>query len=59
MFRFFNKQKKNNKDFQTVAKRQLKANETVLKSLRDYDEGKKEISTANVRKHLQHIQASL
>ena len=58
MFNFF-KKKKNKKNFKVVAEKQLKENREVLKSLRDYDEGKKEISTTNVRKHLQCIRPSL
>lgn len=55
----FLKRKKNKKNFNSVAKKQLRENREVLKSLREYDEGKKEISTANVRKHLQCIRPSL
>lgn len=57
MFKFFFL-KKNKKDFESIAEKQLVKNTTVLESLRDYDEGKKEISTTNVRKRLQNIQTT-
>ena len=50
--------KKNKKDFKSVAERQLIENASVLKSLQDYDEGKKEISTADVKKRLPNIQTT-
>ncbi len=43
MWKMF-KQNSEKKEFQKVAKKQLKANIHVIKSLRDYDAGKKEIS---------------
>lgn len=57
MFSFF-KKKEEKKDVQQVAKKQLKANEAVFQSLRDYDEGKKEISTTDVKRHLQAVQSA-
>ncbi|MCK5095757.1 MAG: hypothetical protein KAR24_00150 [Candidatus Pacebacteria bacterium] len=50
--------KKNKKDFKAVAERQLIENASVLKSLRDHDEGKKEISTTDVKKRLPNIQTT-
>ncbi|MCK5591622.1 MAG: hypothetical protein KAI72_06680 [Candidatus Pacebacteria bacterium] len=57
MFIFWHS-KKNKKDFKSVAEKQLVKNITVLESLRDYDEGKKEISTTNVKKRLPNIQTT-
>jgi hypothetical protein len=57
MFGFL-RSKKNKKDFKSVADKQLKENKAVLESLRDYDEGKKEISTVNVKKHLPNIRTT-
>ncbi len=48
----------NRDDFKAVAKKELNANKAVIESLRDYDQGKKEISTINVRKHLPNIRTS-
>jgi len=50
--------KKNRKDFNSVAKKQLSKNKGVLESLRDYDEGKKKISTTNVRKRMPDIRTT-
>lgn len=36
----------------TVAKEQLKEHRDVIESLRDYDEGKKDIHTADLEQHL-------
>lgn len=57
MFKFL-KLKKNKEDFTSVAKKQLRENMSVLESLRDYDEGKKQISTTNVKKHMRNIQTT-
>jgi len=54
MFKFLSKKK----SFKSVAKKQLRDNKAVLESLRDYDEGKKQISTINVKKHLRNIQTT-
>lgn len=58
MFNFL-KQKNNDRRFKAIAKKQLRANKDVLRSLRDYDEGKKKISTVNVKRHLSNIQTAL
>ncbi len=60
MIRFW----KNNKKFTdvkavSVAKEQLDKNRAVLESLKEYDEGKKTISTTNVKRHLQDLQPTL
>lgn len=39
-----------------VAKKQLEKNREIFESLKLYDEGKKEISTTNVKKHLHTLQ---
>lgn len=57
MFEFFTKKKKW-VTVRTVAKKQLKDNKAVFKSLRDYDAGKKEISIDNVRRNLQAVQSA-
>ena len=54
MFKLF----RSKKDLKSVANKQLKENKAVLESLRDYDEGKKEISTANVKRHLPNIRTT-
>lgn len=53
MFKFWAKPTKN---IRTIVKEQLKQNRAVFESLRDYDAGKKEISTTNIRKHLRNLQ---
>jgi len=40
------------KTVKELAKEELESNRAVFESLRDYDEGKKDISTTNVKKHL-------
>lgn len=47
---------KNNKDnLKNVAKKQLSKNIKIIKSLEDYDNGKKNIPTNNIRKYLPDI----
>ncbi len=48
----------NKSDFKAVAEKEMNANKAVLESLRDYDQGKKDISTADVKKHLRDIRTS-
>lgn len=50
--------KEKNTDIQKVAKRELKENKKVLESLRDYDEGKKEIPTTNIKRRLSGVQTT-
>lgn len=40
---------------QKIAEKQLRVNISVIKSLQDYDAGKKEISTDRVKSHLRNI----
>lgn len=42
-------------DIEQIAAKQLDQNRAVIESLRDYDEGKKDISTAAVERHLRSI----
>ncbi len=42
-----------------VVEKQLEKNRGVIESLRDYDEGKKDISTAEVERRLHDIQAAV
>jgi hypothetical protein len=56
MFRFLQKNKKAN--IEKVAKKQLKKNVRVIESLRDYDQGKKDISTANIERRLPRIRVA-
>ena len=45
-------------DLKAVTLKQLSKNIEVIKSLRDYDEGKKDISTSNVQKYLPSIRVA-
>ncbi|MBX2866445.1 hypothetical protein KTR10_00575 [Candidatus Kaiserbacteria bacterium] len=54
MFNFL----KRKKNITQIAERQLKENKQVIESLRDYDEGKKVISTDNVADRLSNVQTS-
>jgi hypothetical protein len=53
---FFKRNK--DKDLQKVAEKQLKENFGVIKSLRDYDEGKKDISTAELERRMPNIRVA-
>jgi len=55
MLKFFTTKEKNIKK---VAEKQLKKNISVIKSLRDYDEGKKDISTTNIERRLPNIRVA-
>ena len=54
IFSFFRK----NKDLKKVAEQQLEKNADIITSLRDYDEGKKDISTAHIEKRLPGIRVT-
>lgn len=58
MFKFLNIRRvtSNASNIEAVAKEQLEKNRAVLESLKAYDEGKKDISTTNVRTHLRDLQ---
>lgn len=43
---------------QDIAKKQLEENRAVFESLKQYDEGKKDIPTTHVRKHLRDLQTT-
>lgn len=55
MFSFL---KKKNTDIRKVAEKQLSENVLVIKSLRDYDTGKKDISTADIERRMSDIQTA-
>jgi len=54
MFGFLFK-KKEKKDIKKVAEKQLEENKAVIESLRDYDTGKKDISTGDIERRLPDI----
>ncbi|MBI4065830.1 hypothetical protein HY412_01385 [Candidatus Kaiserbacteria bacterium] len=54
MFTLFKKSDK----IQKVAEKQLKKNMSVIESLRDYDIGKKTISTRTAEQRLPHIRVA-
>ena len=54
----FWKSKKNTPDLSAVTEKQLSKNIEVIKSLQDYDEGEKDISTSNVQKYLPRIRVT-
>ena len=58
--RFFkqNKDKKDQNEVMKVAEKQLKENRAIIESLRDYDIGKKDISTADIEKRLPDIRTA-
>lgn len=49
---------KNKNDFEKVVEKQLRDNVRVIESLRDYDIGKKDISTRNLEKRLPNIRVA-
>lgn len=55
MFKFFRKKKNS---LEKVAEQKLRENADVIKSLRDYDEGKKDISTRNIERRLPNIRVT-
>jgi hypothetical protein len=56
IFNFLKKYR--NRNLTKVAEQQLKENAAVITSLRDYDEGKKDISTAHLEKRLPGIRVA-
>ena len=50
--------KKKNKDIKKVAEKQLRENISSMISLRDYDTGKKDISTTDIERRLSDIRAT-
>lgn len=50
--------KKSTDNLATVAEKQLDKNMEVITSLRDYDQGKKDISTDNIKRHLPNIRTA-
>jgi hypothetical protein len=54
----FFKPKKNTPDLRAITEKQLSRNIEVIKSLRDYDEGKKDISTNIIQKHLPRVRVT-
>jgi hypothetical protein len=62
MFGFLSKKEPKNKaqkDVLTVAKQQLKEKRAIIESLRDYDTGKKTISTTDIAKRVRDIQTAV
>jgi hypothetical protein len=49
---------KKNKNINKIAEKELRENLSVLKSLKDYDQGKKEISTNRVADRMHDLQAT-
>jgi hypothetical protein len=49
---------KNTDTVTQVAKKQLEENIGVIKSLRDYDEGKKDISTADIERRVPNLRVA-
>ena len=52
MFKFLKKDKVN---IEKIAKQQFEENRAVFDSLKAYDEGKKEISTTNIKRYLRSL----
>jgi hypothetical protein len=52
--RLFNKKE----DIKKVAEEQLKKNAAAIQSLKDYDEGKKDISTSHIERDLPTIRVA-
>ena len=57
MFKIFTRKNKENQ-IQQVAEKQLKKNVGVIESLRDYDAGKKDISTDTAKRRLPDIRVA-
>ena len=57
MFNFLKRKK--NKNIEEIAKQELEENRGVFESFRDYDEGKKDISTDNVEERFTRVQTTL
>ncbi|MEK7095215.1 MAG: hypothetical protein AAB917_00980 [Patescibacteria group bacterium] len=54
----FNKTIRAEKKFKKVAEEQLDENVVIMESLRDYDEGKKHISTSKLETRLPNIRVT-
>lgn len=50
--------KKRNNNINKIAKKELRENLSVLESLKDYDQGKKEISTTKVADRMRDLQTT-
>jgi hypothetical protein len=57
VFGFF-RNRKNTRDLQEVVEKQLEKNMRVIESLRDYDTGKKDISTDTAEERLPGIRVA-
>lgn len=57
MFNFLRK-KPEKEGIVGVAKQQLKENRAIIESLRDYDTGKKDISTRDVERRLPNVRVT-
>tara|TARA_B100000508_G_scaffold41634_2_gene32514 strand:+ start:3393 stop:3569 length:177 start_codon:yes stop_codon:yes gene_type:complete len=55
---WFRKKNKKESAVKAIAQEQLDKNRAVFESLKQYDEGKKEISTTNVKAHLRDLQTT-
>jgi hypothetical protein len=58
MWQFWKKDQQTKMSVQDIAKKQLEENRAVFESLKQYDEGKKDISTTHVREHLRDLQTT-
>lgn len=55
---FTKKDKTEKKDINKIAEKELRENFSVLESLKDYDQGKKDISTNRVADRLRDLQTT-
>jgi hypothetical protein len=55
---FTKKDKNSNKNINKIAEKELRENFSAIKSLKDYDQGKKQISTNRVADRLQDLQTT-
>ena len=53
---WFRRKDKQAADVTAIAHKKLDQNRAVFESLKEYDEGKKDISTTNVKEHLRDLQ---
>ena len=58
MFDFLKKKGEENDEIQQVAEKQLREKIPIIESLRDYDSGKKNISTRTAEERLPHIRVA-
>jgi hypothetical protein len=54
-FSFFKTKKQ---DVKEITEKELRENISVIESLRDYDNGKKDISTTSIERRLPHIRTA-